>query len=1017
MKSGAGLRFGVLGALDVASAERPVSISAPKQRIALATLLLHANTYVSLGQLAATMWDGKSPVNARSSVQTHITRLRRSLGAEGSHLIETRDQGYLMRADQESLDVLRFFDLLDRAAQAARDGAAAREADLLRQALSLWRGPVLANVPSETIHRDHVPSLTEKHIGALERWFDLCLLLGLHSEIITELTAATNAHPLRERLWAQLMLTLYRSGRQAEALESYRTIAGLLREELGLDPAEELRWLHERMLSGDPDLQTPSGQLTPPLPGDRATAEILAHGPSGEVTSEDAQRSAEWQALNQLPPGVADFVGRAEAMAAGLDLLAQQSVSGPRILAVCGPPGVGKSALALQLAHRLTDRFPDGRLYVRLDGASPSRPRKPAEVLAELLQMTGVKPAAIPEALDQRTSAMRARLAGRRILLLLDDVANIAQILPLLPGEAGCAVLLTSRQQLAGLPGADVMQVGALTRDETRELLGRLAGHARIAREPQAADSIGAACGQLPLALRIAGARLAVRPNWALARLAARLRDETRRLDELASGDLSVRPSLDISYAALPEEVATAFRHAGLFNGGDFAAWSLGVVAGVPDAEPLIDQLLRANLLEAAGTDITGEPRYRLHDLLTVYARELLAGDDPAFVRAAERRLLEALLALARVCYHTGDATAALDGLRPVPYEARHTLSESQLRELSRVPQEWLLAEHRQLLDAIERACARGWHTEAAALLGLIIDYLDVYVGRGKVIRLLALIRDAALAAGDEGVGWRAEYHRNHQIFSQGLLAEATAGVRQCVEVFDRLEMPYELAHGLGMLGFCLYHAGELEEAVATCRRAVDAAERLQDDLLMAAALRDLGTGLGTLGRYAEAIDHLNRAMALVKRHGRGTSIANILGRLVGVALQHGDQSTARSAVDEAIKALGSDDPYGTAWLLYWEARITVAEGSPDEALRLATRAGSCFMELSDQRGENLAKIAEGEALIALGRPNEAASLLEAAASALENLGADLMAGHARQLRAQAEADGGSIPRPPARSG
>ncbi|MEU7864554.1 BTAD domain-containing putative transcriptional regulator, partial [Nonomuraea sp. NPDC049141] len=892
----------------------------------------------------------------------------------------------------------------------------AREADLLRQALSQWRGPVLADVPSETIHRDQVPPLTEKRIGALERWFDLCLQLGLHSEIITELTAATNAHPLRERLWAQLMLTLYRSSRQAEALESYRTIAGLLREELGLDPAEELRQLHERILSGDPDLQTPSSQPPPLLPGDIAASEIMVHGLSGEVMSEDAQRPAEWHALNQLPPGVADFVGRAEVMAAGLDLLAQQSASGPRILALCGPPGVGKSALALQLAHRLTDRFPDGRLYVRLDGALPSRPRNPADVLAELLQMMGAKPASIPEALDQRASAVRARLAGRRVLLLLDDVADIAQILPLLPGEAGCAVLITSRQQLAGLPGADVMQVGPLTKDETRELLGRLAGHARIAREPQAADSIGAACGQLPLALRIASTRLAVRPNWTLARFAARLQDESRRLDELASGDLSVRPSLEISYTALPEEVATAFRHAGLFNGGDFAAWSLGAVAGVPDAEPLIDQLLQANLLEAVGTDITGEPRYRLHDLLTVYARELLAGDDPARVRAAERRLLEALLALAHVCYHTGDATATVDALRPIPYEAQHTLSESQLRELSRAPQQWLLAEHRHLLDAIERACARGWHTEAAALLGLIAGYLDVYVGRGEVIRLLTLIRDAARAAGNEGVAWRAEYERNHQRFSQGLLAEAAAGFQQCVEVFERLEMPYELAHALCALGYCLYHAGELEEAVATCGRAVDAAEHLRDGLLTAAALRDLGSGLGALDRYAEAIDHFNRATALVKRHGRGISIANVLGRLAGVALQHGDLSTARSAVDEAIEVLGSDDPYGTAWLLYLEARITVAEGRPKQALLLATRAGSCFRELGDQRGEYLAKIAEGEALIALGRLDDAASLLEAAAAALEGLGADLMAAHARQLRSQVEADGGSIPRPPARS-
>uniref|UniRef100_UPI003F495469 AfsR/SARP family transcriptional regulator n=1 Tax=Nonomuraea bangladeshensis TaxID=404385 RepID=UPI003F495469 len=1006
MERKAGLQFGVLGPLDVVIEGRRISIQAPKQRIALATLLLQANTYVSLDQLTMTIWDGKSPLDARSSVHTHITRLRRSIGAAGARLIQTKDQGYLMRIDQESLDILRFSDLLDRAARAAREGAIIQEADLLRQALSLWRGPVLANVPSETIHRDHVPSLTEKHIGVLERWFDLCLQLGSHGTIITELSAATNAHPLRERLWAQLMLALYRSGRQAEALESYRTVAALLREELGIDPARELRLLHERILAGDPDLQKPFGQPAPPLPGDSTPSEITVDDSSGDVVREGSQRPQEWRVLHQLPPGVADFVGRAEVMTAGLELLTQQSASGPRILGLCGPPGVGKSALALQLAHRLADRFPDGRLYVRLDGALFSRPRNPADVLAELLQTMGATPASIPNALDQRASAMRAHLTGRRVLLLLDDAADIAQVLPLLPGEPGCAVLITSRQQLAGLPGADVIQVGPLSREESRELLGRLAGHARVAREPQAADGIGAACGQLPLALRIAGTRLAVRPNWDLARLATRLQDESRRLDELASGDLSVRPSLEISYTALPEEVATAFRYASLFNGGDFAAWSLGVMMGVPDAEPLIEQLLRANLLEAAGTDITGEPRYRLHDLLTVYARELLANDDSARVRGAERRLLEALLALAHVCYHTGDATATIDMLRPVPYVAQHILPESQLRELSRQPQQWLLAERRQLLDAVERACARGWHAEAATLLDVIVDYLEVYIARGKVIRLFTMIRDAALAAGDENVAWRAEYQRQLQRSIQGFLAETTAGIQRCVKAFERLEMPYELAHSLGMLGFCLYQAGELEEAVTTGRRAVNAAEHLGDDLLMAAALRDLGSGLGALGRYTEAIEHFDRAITLVKRHGGAFSLANVLGRLVILALQHGDHSTARSAVDKAVKALSSDDLYGTAWLLYLEARVTVAEGHPEEALGIAARAGSCFTELGDRRGQHLAKIAEGEALIALGRTDDAASLLDTAASALKSLGADLMAEQARRLRSQAKSQG-----------
>ncbi|MEV0235278.1 BTAD domain-containing putative transcriptional regulator [Nonomuraea sp. NPDC050786] len=980
MESETRWEFRVLGPLEVIRAGEAIEIPAAKQRIVLATLLLHHNQYVSADRLAEPLWDGSAPDNARGAVHTHIGRLRRTLGDAGK-LIQTREQGYRIEAGPGDLDLARFFHLLDLAARAARAGAVAEEADLLGQALALWRGPVLGNVPSESLHRDRLAGLAERRIDVLERSFDLRLQLGLHAEIVADLAVATTAHPLRERLWAQFMLALYRCGRQAESLEAYRTVERLLRDELGLDPGEELRRLHEAVLSGIPDLQLADHTERLVEPDARS-----APGP-------------EWHVLNQLPPTSADLVVRADVIAAGEARAGSQDADGLPIVMLCGPPGVGKSALAVDLAHRLADRFPDGQLYLRLDGSSPGRPRDPAEMLAELLQSTGTHPASIPDGLEQRSAAMRARFAGRRILLLLDDVADVPQIEPLLPGEARCLVLLTSRRHLVGLPGVDVVQMAPFSDEESRELLGRLIGHARVAREPAAADAIAAACGRLPLALRIAGARLAVRPNWSLARLAARLQDESRRLDELVTDDLAVRPSLELSYEALPEPAATAFRRAGLLNGSDFAAWSLGVLAGVADGEPLVEHLLRANLLEAVGTDVSGEPRYRLHDLLSVYARELLADDDPAATRAAARRYMDTLLTLADRCHRKLDGHSSLDDLRPDPYEPVATLPESQVAELTDAPLRWLLAEHRQLFDAVERACDHGRQAQAAALMDRVTPFLDVYVGRQEIERLLTLIRKAALAAGDERLAWRAEHNRNGQMLARGFLAEATAGLRRCVDALERLPAPYEYAHALGALSFCLLEAGEPERAVELAGRAVEAARAAGEEILLAATLRDLASGLSVLGKYDAARELLDRAVSIAHRLGANASIANILGRLAGIALRHGDPPTARSAVDQAIEALAqTDDPYGAAWLLWLSARTSLAEGRPDDGIGHAVRARARFRQLGDQRGEHLALVTEGEALVALGRGEEAAPLLGAAAAALAELGADRMADHARTV-------------------
>jgi DNA-binding SARP family transcriptional activator len=596
------MRFGLLGTVTVDRDGELTPVRWPMPRSVLAALLLSANRVVPADRLVDVVWGDHPPTSAVASLHNHVMRLRAMLGRTAADRIRTVAPGYLIDIADEDLDLTEFVRRYrcGRGALAAGDWkTAGRE---LASALSLWRGEPLEDVTSRLLHEREVPQLTQMRLEALEARIDAELHLGRHEELIAELGGLTAAHPLRERFHAQLMLAYYQAGRQAEALSAFQRIRELLAEELGVDPGPDLQRMHQQILTQDPRPAAPAR-----WPGTVRPA--------------------------QLPADTDDFTGRADqvALLTGLADAAGQPSGAPGRVPVCvvtGPAGIGKTSLAVHAAHQIRDRFPDGQLYARL-GAGGAR--HPGQVLRGFLRGLGADPARIPPGEPERAALFRSMLAGRRMLIVLDDARDSGHIASLLPGTAGCAVIVTSRDPLADLPGARRLKLGAMTSGQALELLSRIIGDDRVRAEARAAAEVAGLCAGLPLAVRIAGSRLAARPHWRIEDLAARLTGPGR-LDELAVGRLSVRASFAASYASLrgdPARItpARAFRLLGLWEGPDISPPAAAALFGVDvaAAEKALEALLDRHLLEPAGSS----GRYRLHDLLGVYAAERAREEEP----------------------------------------------------------------------------------------------------------------------------------------------------------------------------------------------------------------------------------------------------------------------------------------------------------------------------------------------------------------------------------------------------
>ncbi|WP_410620632.1 BTAD domain-containing putative transcriptional regulator [Amycolatopsis sp. cmx-8-4] len=839
--------FAVLGALAIESppGQWPV-LRGARQRTLLAVLLLNANQHVHVDVLVEALWPERPPKSYASNLHTYLSRLRERI--DGLR-VEHGPLGYRLRAEPHELDLLAFRAAV---AEGKRAGDAVAASKHYRRALAQWRGPVLAGLPVPRLEAD-VARLESERLAVFEDCVDAELTAGRHGELTGELQAMITEHPLRERLAAQLMTALHRAGRQGDSLEIYRRLRTTLIEELGVEPGAEARRVHAAVLRGED-----------PVP---------------------RQPAPVWPVC-QLPPDVADFTGRDAELAELTEVLG--SGDGVPVAVLSGEPGAGKSTLAVRAAHRLRARFPDGQLYV------PSGPRDLGDVLADLLRALGVTGPAIPDDVRARAAVFRGRLTDRRVLVVLDDATDPEHVRTLLPGTPGCAVLVTSRRRLSGLAGAHRLPLGPLPDADAASLLTRLAG-GRVAREPADAARIIAACDHLPLALRIAGSRLAIRPHLRLAELADRLEDEVRRLDELTVSDLGVRGSIALSYDGLRPLTRRAFRLIGRCTNLDLPAWAVTALIDDPGADEAVEELVEASLLESGGPDETGEGRYRLHDLVRLYATELDAPDGGGL-----RTVLAATLALADT------AAARLPRTVPMPALARKAppqpLPHELVERLLARPERWFAAERANLLLLVGTLCGLGRRNDALLLLDRLSGYLYL---QGHYADMRAGYETVLAAAGeDRPLAAIAEANLTLLRHARGQYEEAAAGYRECAKKLEEHGDRRTHAWVSANLAHCLIGLGRAEEALHTAAHA-------RELFTVDGEVAELGwvraaesAALHRLGRVVDALDVDEETVALARKSGEPRELGIALHGVAWSLLLSGQPLEAASAITESVTLL-----------------------------------------------------------------------------------------------------------------
>jgi DNA-binding SARP family transcriptional activator/tetratricopeptide (TPR) repeat protein len=923
------MRFSLLGPLVVTdSAGGQLRMAGPRLRVLLAALLLHANTPVPADDLAEMVWDGSPPPGAAATLRSYVRRLRGKVDA-GAARITPGDPGYVIRVAQAELDVLEFEALCGESRSALRAGAWADASAAAVRAQGLWRAAPLLDVPSEVLRTEFVPRFERLRLQMLEDCFDAGLRLRHHQELVPQLLEVTARHPLRERFHAQLMLALAGTQRRAQALDAYQEARRLLVDELGVEPGSELRDIHRQILADD------SQEVADPaITGGPASLAGALAGPARLAPGHPAQ----------LPADVADFTGR-QAQAACLHGAlsgGDEGASGSRavrVAVVAGAAGLGKTALAVHVAHQIRDLFPDGQLFVHLSGAS-AQPALPGEVLARFLRDLGVDGGRIPAGEAERAALYRTLLADRRVLIVLDDARDAGQVRPLLPGSASCAVVVTTRNRTPLLVATGFIDLGVLPGPEARELLSRIAGDARVAAEPEAAAEIVRACAGLPLAVRICAARLATRPHWPVATMAARLADE-RRLDELRMGDLEIRASFQVSYDSLPDgryraAPARAFRLLGLWPGQQISLPAAAALAGEPedDLAGALEALVDASLLESPEPD-----RYQLHDLLRLFAAERAqAHETQEAGAAAVTRLLG---------WYLARATAASDLLSPHRY--RLPGDEPPPGPPPASAQDalaWYDHEHANLIAAIRQAAAAGLHEAAWRLPTALFELFGRRENWADCITAHRIaVTSARQARSRPGEAWAL-----HNL-GWALASVCDAEALGCLQAASAIRQEINDLDGEAQAALALseahYRLHGPKAGYEHLLPSVGLLRKTGKPLYLAAGLNNLGSYCGELGRPDEAIECLQEALGIFTAVGGGHGHGHGLENLGRVQLESGRFSEAITSLSEAYRLhLAQGFLLGQAQALRDLGKAQRATGQADRARESLEAALALFNDL-----------------------------------------------------------------------
>lgn len=631
--------FRVLGPIEILDHGCNVVPTAPKPRQVISLLLLRRNTLVQTAELIDELWEHNPPGSAMTTLQTYVYKLRKVLlRQDGEEILRTKPGGYLLAVPDSAIDLHEFETDANAGKELLEEGDPAGAAAVLKRALSIWRGPALADVTPGSLLTSYVIRLQELHFRTRDLRIQAELQLGLHRELISELKSLVMAHPLHENLHAFLMIALHRSGRRHEALEVYLLLRNNMVKELGLEPGQELKQLHRALLVDGPlDTSVPHHQLTA-VTAEPAQLTVLSTAPAAAAappSAPSAPRPAPQAAVAgvptpaQLPADLADFTGR-EAVVSDLiaDFTATQKAgalrTAPWMALISGMPGVGKTALAVHVAHLVRERFGGGQLFADLR-ASSSSPRDPAEVLLSFLRSLGMAENQIPDDTEERCNLFRSVTADRRLLIVIDDVSSLADLRPLLPANPQCAVLVTGCRTLHGVGGALNVNLDVMDHTEAVELLARLVGRTRLEAERCATDRLVELCGRLPVALRCIGSRLVAVPGLPLTVLADRLTNSPQALDELYLGDLNLREMYDSSYARLNRQEQSTFRLLSMLPGeaftGDAAAELLGWEPAA--VERLLTRFADDHLIKIVGFG-NDKIHYAFPELTRAYAKSRL---------------------------------------------------------------------------------------------------------------------------------------------------------------------------------------------------------------------------------------------------------------------------------------------------------------------------------------------------------------------------------------------------------